>query len=61
MTEPLRAVIEVEWTPSASIGETDAVNGLLEGQCEVIMDRLVSWAVVDPSVGLTKAKPEDNE
>lgn len=58
--EPHQAEILVEWWPSASIGEPEAVRHLLEGWCGQLMERLQALGVVDPCVELDMggARPE---
>lgn len=51
--EPLQAGVLVEWWPSASIGETNAVRHLIEGWCGRLMTELLAMGVVDPTVELS--------
>jgi len=51
-TDPHQAEILVEWWPSASIGELEAVRHLLEGWCGQLMERLQALGVTDPTVEL---------
>ena len=48
--EPHQAEILVEWWPSASVGEAEAVRKVLEGWCGRLMEHLLG--LVDPTVGL---------
>jgi hypothetical protein len=53
--DPLQAEVLIEWHPSASVGETEAVRHLVEGWCGVLMERLQELGVVDPTVELDMA------
>lgn len=53
MTDPLRATITVEWSPSASIGERSAVEHLLAHHREQLRQRLALLEVVQPAVTLS--------
>lgn len=50
--EPHRATITVEWHPSASVGEREAIRRLLESSGDNLMALLLDYGVVDPCVSL---------
>lgn len=52
LLKPHRATIQLEWYPSASIGEVVAIHELLNGMCGGLMEILQSWGVVDPSLAM---------
>lgn len=49
---PHRATITVEWTPSASTGNTEAIQRLLESKCRTLLDTLQDWDLTEPRVTL---------